>query len=83
MRRHAEKAEGARPEPEQLVFSVELRVGDVIEDDGSRAEVIERPTASSAGKMTRAWIRREGAAIEQEVLWEAWRRVKVVKRGAA
>ena len=79
----AKKRPAGGPQPEQLVFPFELRVGDVIEDDGDRAEVIERPTASSAGKMTRAWVRREGAAIKQEVLWEAWRRVKVVKRGAA
>jgi hypothetical protein len=73
----------AGPQPEQLVFPFELRVGDVIEDNGEQAEVVERPTGSSAGKMTRANVRREGASIKQEVLWEAWRKVRVVRRGAA
>lgn len=67
----------------QLVFPFELRVGGVIEDNGDQAEVVERPTGSSAGKMTRAYVRRPGATMKQEVLWEAWRRVKVVRRGAA
>ena len=54
------------PQPEQLVFPFELRVGDVIVDDGAHAEVVGRPTAASGGKVTRAMLRREGETIPHE-----------------
>jgi hypothetical protein len=48
------------PQPEQLVFPFQLRVGDVILEDGVRTEVVGQPTSMVSGKMTRAWVRREG-----------------------
>jgi hypothetical protein len=65
------------------VFPFQLRVGNVIDDLGAFALVVEWPTTSSGVKMTRAWVRREGAAVKSEILWENWRRVRVVKRAAA
>jgi hypothetical protein len=79
----AKKRPTHSPEPEQLVFPYQLRIGDIIEDEGARAEVIERPTvASGGGKMTRAWVRYEGGA-KSEALWDTWRKIRVVRRSAA
>jgi hypothetical protein len=52
-------------------------------DDGAHAEVVGRPTAASGGKVTRAMVRREGETIPREAYWEAWRKVRVVRRAAA
>lgn len=79
----AKKRPARTPPPEQLVFPFQLRVGDVIDNPGTFALVVERPTTSSGGKMTRAWVRREGPAVKSEILWENSRRVRVVKRAAA
>lgn len=76
-------AQEATPEPEQLVFPFQLRVGDIVDDEGTPAEVVERPTSSVGGKMTHAWLRREGATVKNEMIWEAWRKVRVVRRAAA
>ena len=73
----------ANPRPEQLVFPFELRVGDIIEEEGTRAEVVERPTGLSGGKMTRVWLRRDGDSVKTEVVWEAWRRIRVIRPTAA
>jgi len=71
------------PEPEQLVFPYQLRVGDIIDDDGKRADVVERPTtASGGGKMTRAWVRYEDGA-KSKALWDIWQTLLVVRRSAA
>lgn len=51
------------------MFPFRLRVGDVIDDLGAFALGVERPTTSSGGRMTGAWIRREGAAVKSEILW--------------
>ena len=69
--------------PEQLVFPFELCVGDVILDEGRRAEVVAPPTAEKSGKTTRAWLRHEGETVQREVVWEARRKVRVVRSPAA
>jgi hypothetical protein len=79
----AKKRPASNPQPEQLVFPFELRVGDVIDDEGTRAEVVSPPKAGPAGKTTGAWVRREGETIQRETIWEAWRKVQVVRRTAA
>ena len=72
------------PKPEQPVFPFQLRVGDVILDEGNeRTEIIGPPTSMNSGKMTRALVRREGDTVQREAVWEAWRKVRVVKRVAA
>jgi hypothetical protein len=84
-KRPARAPKPAKPNPEQLVFPFfDLRVGDVVlEEDGGRAEVVGRPTNASNGKTTRSWLRREGETVQREAVWEAWRRVRVVRRAAA
>lgn len=79
---HGQEAPCPRPQAEQLVFPFQLRIGDVILDDGARAEVMGRPTNASNGKTTRAWLLREGETVQREAVWEAWRRVRVVRRAA-
>ena len=46
----------------QLVFPFNLRVGDIVLDDGASFEIVDRPTGASQVKMTRARVRREGEA---------------------
>jgi hypothetical protein len=70
------------PEPEQLVFPFELRVGDVILDDGAHAKVVSPPKAGPAGKTTGAWIRRDEETFQRQMVWEAWRKVRVIRRAA-
>ena len=41
------------------------------------------PTGASQGEMTRARVRREGQSVEHDVLWEVWRKLRVVRRSAA
>jgi hypothetical protein len=65
------------PQPEQLVFPFQLRLGDVILEEGVRAEVVGRPTNATNGKTTRAWLCREGETVQHEAVWEAWRKVRV------
>jgi hypothetical protein len=65
------------------VFPFQLRIGDVILEDGGRVEVTGPPESMRNGKTTRAWIRREGETVQREVVWEAWRKVRVVKKPAA
>lgn len=71
------------PEPDQMVFPFLLRVGDIVLDGDAHAEVVSPPKAGPAGKTTRAWVRREGETVQHEVLWDAWRKVKVIRRAAA
>jgi hypothetical protein len=77
------KKRPARPQAEQLAFPFELRVGDVIDDEGTRAEVVAPPKAGPAGKTTGAWVRREGETAHRAMVWEAWRKVRVVRKSAA
>jgi hypothetical protein len=79
----ARKRPAPDPQPEQLVFPFQLRAGDVILEDGVRAEVVGAPTSMKGGKTTRAWLRRDGETVQHEAIWEAWRRVRVVRRVAA
>ncbi len=72
-----------KPQPEQLVFLFQLHVGDVILEDGVRHEVVGKPSSMSSGKIMRGWLRREGETVQREALWEAWRKVRIVKRAAA
>ncbi len=72
-----------QPAPEQLVFPFQLRVGDVILEDGVRAEVVAVPSSLKGGKATRGWVRREGETVQREAVWEAWRKVRVVRSSAA
>jgi hypothetical protein len=78
----ARKRPASGPQPEQLVFPFQLRVGDVILEDGVRAEVVGAPSSLKNGKTTRAWLRREGETVQREAVWEAWRTVRVVRRVA-
>lgn len=78
----ARKRPAAAPQPEQLVFPFQLRVGDVILDDGVRAEVVGAPASVKNGRTTRAWLRREGEALQREVVWESWQKVRVVRTAA-
>jgi len=71
------------PAAEQLVFPLQLRVGDVLLEDGDRLEIVGRPTGGSGGKMTRALVRREGDITPHEAMWEVWRKVRVVRSSAA
>ena len=73
----------ARPQPEQLIFPFELRLGDVVLEEGTRAEVVGPPESMKNGKTTRAWVRREGDTVQREAVWEAWRKVRVVRASAA
>lgn len=68
-----------QPAEEQLVFPFQLRVGDVILEDGDRFEIVGRPTGASSGKMTRARVRRQGEEIQHEAMWEAWRKLRVIR----
>ena len=89
MARKRPVARDPKPEPgtardQQLVFPFQLRVGDVILDAGDeRTEVVGPPSTMVSGKMTRALVRREGDTVQREAVWEAWRKVRVVKRVAA
>ena len=79
--RHADVPVADRPD--QLVFPFELHVGDVIDDDGARAEIVAPPKAGPAGKTTGAWIRREDETVQRAMVWDAWRKVRVIRRAAA
>jgi hypothetical protein len=79
----ARKRPTSAPQPEQLVFPFQLRVGDVILADGAPAEVVGAPTAMKSGKTTRAWLRRDGETVQREVVWDTWRKVRAVGRAAA
>ena len=78
----AGKRRPASPKPEQLVFPFQLRVGDVVLEDGVRAEVVGAPSSVKNGKTTRGWIRREGEMVQREVVWESWQKVRVVRTAA-
>jgi hypothetical protein len=60
-------------------FSFQLRVGDVIFEDGARLEVGGRPTGLSGGKIMRARVRRQREAIQHEAMWGAWRKLRVTR----
>jgi hypothetical protein len=62
----ARKRPARDPKPEQLVFPFQLRVGDVILEDGVRAEVVDKPSGMSSGKLMRGWLRREGETVQRE-----------------
>jgi hypothetical protein len=68
--------------PEQLVFPFQLRVGDVILEEGVRAEVVGAPSSLKNGKPTHAQIRREGETVQREAVWEAWQKVRMVRTAA-
>ena len=78
----ARKRPARDPQPEQLVFPFQLRVGDVILEDGVRTEVVGQPSSMVSGKMTRAWVHREGDTAQHEAVWEAWRKIRLVQRAA-
>ncbi len=61
--RMAKKRPARRDQPEQLVLPFQLRVGDVILEDGTCAEVVGRPTGMSGGKLMHAWLLREGETV--------------------
>jgi hypothetical protein len=52
-------------------------------EDGARAEVVGLPESMRNGKTTRAWLRRQGETVQREAVWEAWRRLRVVRKVAA
>ena len=47
-----------------------------------RAEAVGQPTSMIGGKMTRAWVRREGETAQHEAVWEAWRKIRLIQRAA-
>jgi hypothetical protein len=65
----AKKRPTRDPQPEQLVFPFELRIGDVILDDGMRAEVTGPPESMKNGKTTRAWVHHEGETVQRAMVW--------------
>ncbi len=67
----AKKRQPRESRPEQLVFPFQLRVGDVILEDGARLEVVGPPATMRSGKMTRTLVRREGDTVRREAVWEA------------
>lgn len=77
------KAKKPRADSAQLVFPSQLRVGDVADEEGLRAEVVGPPKAGLAGKTTNMWIRREDETVQRQGVWEAWRKVRVIRRTAA
>jgi hypothetical protein len=42
----------------------------------------ESPKAGPAGKTTGAWICREGESVQRAMVWDAWRKVRVVRKSA-
>jgi len=76
----ARKHPARAPQPEQLVFPFQLRVGDVILEDGARAEIVSAPASMKGGKTTRAWLRRDGETVQREAVWEAWRKIRLIQR---
>lgn len=72
-----------QPQPGQLVFPFGRRLGVVVFEDGARAEVVGLPESMRNGKTTRAWLRRQGETVQREAVWEAWRRLRVVRKVAA
>jgi len=72
-----------RPLGSNSSFPIQLRVGDVILEDGDHFEIVGRPTGASGGKMTRALVRREGETTAYEAMWGVWRKLRVVRSTAA
>jgi hypothetical protein len=70
-----------QPFPDQLVFPNALRVGDVILDGATRETVVTRPVGISGGLYVTAKIQREGETVAHEAVWEAWRKLRVVRAG--
>ena len=70
-------------EKEQLVLPFELKVGDVVVDDGVRLEVVGRPTGLRGGKIMRAKVRDLENQVQHEALWDAWRKLRVVRAKVA
>jgi translation elongation factor P/translation initiation factor 5A len=78
----ARKRPAPAPQPEQLVLPLQLRIGDVVLEEGTRLEVVDRPTTVSGGKLTRVVVRNAALNVRDERHWDAWRKVKVVRRAA-
>ena len=76
-------ASDERPPARAARVPFQLQVGDVIVENGAHAEVVGRPTNAANGKTTRAWLRREGETVQHEAVWEAWRKLRVIRRAAA
>jgi len=49
----ARKRPAQNAQPEQLVLPLQLRIGDIVLEAGTRLEVVDRPTTVSGGKLTR------------------------------
>jgi hypothetical protein len=77
------KPRPAVPDEAQLVFPFPLRVGDVVLDENGPLEVVGRPSSLRGGKLVRAVVRNPAADVRQEMHWEAWRKVRVVRKPAA
>ena len=71
------------PAPEQLVFPFQLRRGDVVLDDGARLEVVGPPASMSSGKTARVMVRRDGDTSAHPAVWQAWRKLRVIRPSAA
>ena len=50
---------------------------------GARLEVVGRPAGMSGGKMMRARVLVLGEAVQHEAVWEAWRKMRVVRTRTA
>jgi hypothetical protein len=72
-----------RPVGEQLIFPFQLRKGDVVLEDGARLEVVGPPASLSSGKTTRVMVRRDGDTSAHPAVWQAWRKLQVIRPPAA
>jgi len=72
-----------RPRSEQLVFPFELPVGDIVLDEGARLEVVDQPTTTHGGKLTRVVVRDAALNVRDERYLEAWRKVRAVRASVA
>ena len=83
---NGEARQSASPKPPvigQLVFPFDLQPGDVVVDGDIRLKILGRPMSLSNGRLTCVTVRREGDTVEQEALWQTWRKVRVVRSSAA
>jgi len=72
-----------RPAAEQLVFPFQLRKGNVVLEDGARLEVVGLPASMRSGKTTRVMVRRDGHTSAHPAVWQAWRKLQVIRPPAA
>src|SRR5262249_2973821 len=83
---NGEARQSAPPKPPaigQLVFPFDLQPGAVVFDGDIRLKILGRPISLSNGRMTYVAVRREDETVERDVMWQTWRKVRVVRSTAA